>query len=219
MLPRPPLTNVVASLILAGSLVFCQVESVRGDLVLNISGIAGSSLINWEATGSVTVTGTIPGVSSANGRAPVGSIWSSSFADNLGDLIINGVADDSNIALTGSISYRLNNAEFGVIDMIDLEATSTSGGDEILLHPSSSIDYPSLVSNNEVSWIGSGTFNLSVETFDTFFIPGSYSNSINGGNYVVNIITVPEPSSFFLVAVPAFAGVFLRKRRRQEKRD
>ena len=176
-----------------------------GDLVLNLSGIVGNSTINWEATGTgVTVTQAYPALASSDrGRAPtVGSdpdpnSWDSSFDANLGD-ILSDFDDELNDDLplgSGGVSYRKNDVEFAVLDLIDFDPDAASGQDDIELGPSTTQSYPALASGDTLTWTGSGTLTLESGTFDSIFTPGSYSSPIDGGNYVVNV-AIPEPSAF-----------------------
>ena len=174
-----------------------------GDLVLNLSGTAGSNSINWEATGAgVTVTQSAATVGGFFGRAPTIAFggWASGFDNNLGDILSN-FTDTLNDDLTlgsGGVSYRRNGSQFAVLDKIDFDPDAASGGDDIELESSTTLTYPALTAGNTLTWTGSGTLTLESGTFDSIFTNGTYSSVIDGGNYVVNVgsTAIPEPSSF-----------------------
>ncbi len=204
-----------AALALLLSASFCQFT--YADIILNISGASGSSIVNWEATGNgIVVSNAYGSDTSTVGAAPVSGAWDTGFNDNLGDLIINGQTDQLNLVLSGGgISYRRNGVEFNNIITIDLNATATPGGDDIQPDPTGTASYPVLAVGDRVSWSGSGTFTLGGgATFDSYFIQGvTGTSAIDGGSYVVNISAVPEPTSVGILSVGVCLCILRRRKR------
>ena len=192
--------------------------SAHADLVLSLSGNPGSNLVEYSATGSITVDQATPSFDgNLFGRAPVSGLWDSSFNQSIGDALrdeMNTGLNDDLVLGNGGVSFRRNGVEFGVLQVIDLDGSDFSGQDDIELDPTTPIDYPSLNVGDEISWVGSGTFHLEDgETFDTLFIPGSYQKAIDNEFYVVNVAVaaVPEPTFCF----PLVTGIALIALRRK----
>ena len=207
-------------------ILFVTTAQANANLVLRLAGETGSNVISYEASGSVTVTQGFSSLSSSLGLAPdTTGVWTSSFDNNLGDILrnfANANFNDNLVLGGGGVSYRKNGVEFGIIDLIDLDPTNTAGGDDIELDPTNVINYPSLVAGDILSWVGSGTFVLEDgETFDTLFVgTGTFQNPIDGGFYQVIIeegrITpvIPEPTSMALLGMGLLgAGCVYRRRR------
>lgn len=204
---------------------FFFTANAHADLILNISGVSGSNKVLYEATGSITITSSHNSSNSGLGLAPAGATaWASGFDNNLGDILSDtmDISFNDDLVLTnGGVSYRKNGVEFGVLDTLDLDGSPSAGGDDIELDTSVTIAYPSLVATDVVSWTGKGFFFLEDgETFDTLFVGlGSFSNPIDGGNYVVNIAqvsAVPEPGSLALCC-SGVAGYVVYRRRKKKK--
>lgn len=197
---------------------FCCLTSVsNADLIINLSGTVGSNVVNYVASGSVTVGSATAATSSSVGRAPEGGSWDSGFDNNLGDLIQTGNASSLNSALSSFISYRRNGVEFGEIEAFDIGATDTAGGDDFQIDMNGTVSYPELVNGDIISWVGSGTFTLASGNYDNYFETGGVSGSsvIDGGNFVVNIAAataIPEPGA---LGVLALGGICLLRRRRR----
>ena len=201
-------------------------QSANASLILELSGTTGSNVMTYKASGSVTVSNATSGLSSSIALAPVGGSWSGSFDNNLGNFLRNSMDGtfNDNLALSnGGVSYRKNGTEFGVLDLLDLDGSSTSGGDDVELDFSGNIDYPDLNDGDVVSWTGSGTFLLEDgETFDSLFTStGTFSNNIDGGTYDVVISgsstgPVPEPGSLLIFAGLASSCFFARQRRNKK---
>ncbi|MEM0896446.1 MAG: choice-of-anchor Q domain-containing protein, partial [Verrucomicrobiota bacterium] len=177
----------------------------RADLILNLTGSVGSNVINYEASGSVTVTRAVTSTISGLGLAPLApsagttAAWISTFDNDLGDILndaMNTSLNDDLALSNGGVSYRRNGVQFGILDLIDFDGSATLGGDDVELDTFGSVNYPALVAGDIVSWTGSGTFTLEDgETWETLFNTAttsvqSFSNPIDGGNYTVNIQTI-----------------------------
>ncbi|MEM9478473.1 MAG: right-handed parallel beta-helix repeat-containing protein, partial [Verrucomicrobiota bacterium] len=177
----------------------------RADLILNLTGSVGSNVINYEASGSVTVTRAVTSTISGLGLAPLApsagttAAWISTFDNDLGDILndaMNTSLNDDLALSNGGVSYRRNGVQFGILDLIDFDGSATLGGDDVELDTLGSVNYPALVAGDIVSWTGSGTFTLEDgETWETLFNTAttsvqSFSNPIDGGNYTVNIQTI-----------------------------
>lgn len=189
-------------------------------LVFTLSGLPTSNVIQYEASGSVTVTQNYGSVTSSLGLGPAGGNWTSGFDNNLGDFLndsMNTSFNDDLVLSGGGVSYRRNGVQFGILDTLDLDGAVGGGGDDVELDPTLSISYPSLTAGDVLSWVGSGTFTLEDgETFDSLFTStGMFSNAIDGGSYIVNITTsaVPEPSSAIFLGFTALVGCAFRRRR------
>ena len=204
----------------------------NAELILELSGITGSNIITYEASGSVTVTRAISGSTSGLGLAPrhptLGSAaWTASFDNNMGDVYKSGGAFNENLALSGGgVTYAKNGSDFGTLELIDLDASDTLGADHVELDSAGDISYEALISGDVISWSGSGTFSLiGGDTFDSFFNTGTYSNLIDGGNYTVIVSegtppppAVPEPSSLALLSGGALAYGFYRRRKNRKSK-
>ena len=202
---RNYLLLTTACLLLAG-------ESANANLVLRFSGSAGSNLVNWVASGSVRVTtATAAQGSTSVSRAPIGGVWDADYDNDIGNIIMDSVpvASNNNRVLSSNITLRVNGAPEAVYDTMDLSALV--GNDNIQPDPTTSQTFPMLNVNDEVSWDGSGTLTLNGQTFDTFFNPGVYSNSIDGGSYIVQV--VPEPNAFWLLTLVGVGLAWARKLR------
>ena len=198
-------------------------STANADLILRLAGKNGSNVMEYEASGSITVGQNYGSVNSGLGLAPSSGNWTSSFDNNLGDFLrdgMNGSFNDDLALSNGGVSYRRNGTQFGVLDTLDLDGANGGGGDDVELDPTSSISYTSLVNGDTVSWTGSGTFILEDgETFNTLFTQlGSFSNAIDGGNYtvIVEFAAVPEPSSIFLLSSGLAGYVFYRRRKKRQ---
>jgi hypothetical protein len=191
-------------------------SQAKADLVIDLSGDVGSSVVSWVASGSITIGDATPGLASnSTGRAPEGGTWDSLFDNNIGTIIAGGQSSDLNRALSSNISYRRNGGEFGEIEAFDIGADDDPGDDDFQIDMFGSVDYPVLSFGDIVSWVGSGTFTLSSSTYDSYFIGGSQGvSSLDGGNYVVNVAvaTIPEPSSSGLACL-GMCGWIARRRR------
>ncbi len=192
----------------------------HADLILALQGTVGSNVVQYTASDSVTIgIATIADDNSGVSRAPVAGIWNDDFDENLGNFLRNGMDTSMNddLALTGGgISYRRNGVEFAVLNTIDLDGSNSSGGDDVELDPTASVDYPALTIGDVLSWEGSGTFTLEDgETFDTLFVQtGTFTESIDGGNFVlqISLAAIPEPSSALLLAsVVSMLGFYRRR--------
>jgi hypothetical protein len=208
-------TNILHFMVMIG-LVFTS-SPARAGLVLDLTGTIGSNVVSYRATGSVTVTTAHAQIVSNFANAPFANNWTSSFDDNLGDILRDSMSNSFNRDLllsNGGVSYRRNGVEFGVLDTLDLNGSTSSGGDDIELDPTSTIVYPSLDAGDVVSWTGVGTFTLEDgETFDTLFVAqGSFIDARRTGVYTVNISAVPEPSAFLLSCVGIAGLAFARSR-------
>lgn len=200
------------------SLCVCLVSTTaNADLVLNFSGETNSSIVTWEATGTVTNDQNVFSVFNDNlGRLPFRSAWSTSVDNSIGDLFKSGVSTISDVVLSSPISYRVNGTEFATIDALDLGASNAAGGDSVDLDMAGNgaVSFPTLVSGSVLSWSGSGTFDLGSIDYDEFFEDGdnSASATINGGFFTVNVAeAVPEPSA---VGILALVGLGFISRRR-----
>jgi len=196
-------------ILLAGSV------ASQAALILDISGTAGSSVVSYVASGFITVSSaTAADDSNSAGKAPVGGSWNSLFDNNIGDAFLNAASNDNNLSLTNKISYTLNSTQFAEVEAFDLGTTTTAGGDDfqIDMDGTGAISYPELTDGDVVAWSGSGTFTLTTETYDTFFIAGSYVDGIDGNTYNVNIAPVPEPSSAALLGLAGLATMLRRRR-------
>ena len=207
--------------VLTIGLLTCFLSScASADLILNLTGSAGSTAVSWSATGSITTTRGIPTRSTTVGAAPStgGALgeWSTGFDNNMGNLI-SGSSNDSvalNVGPDTGISYRINGIEFLTFTEIDFGASPTAGGDDVQLDFGGTVAYPELFVGDVLSWTGSGTFSLAAN-FDDYLVPGSYSSAIDGGSYTVNVITaVPELSSLALAMIGG-AGIVATYRRRK----
>jgi hypothetical protein len=188
-------------------------SQAKAALIIEISGIAGSNVINYTASGSITITSLTSTTSNAIGRAPRAGVWESGFDNNLGDFILTGNTSALNLALTNAISYQLNSIEFGKIEAFDIGATETAGGDDFEIDMLGTISYPALIIGDVISWSGSGTFSLSgLNTFDTYFEPGTYSSTLDGGDFDLIISPIPEPSSTALLGLAGLACILRRRR-------
>jgi len=188
------------------------VLSAQGALTIDISGSSGSSLVNYTASGSITITEAVVLNSSSTGAAPIGGTWNTGFDNNLGDMFQFGNSSQLNLALSTHISFQNNTVEFGKIEAFDLGTTDTAGGDDFQIDMLGSISYPALTIGDVVSWSGSGNFSLTSGSYGTFFESGSYSASLNGGSFDVNIAPVPEPSSIALLGLGGLATLLRRRR-------
>ncbi len=204
---------VLKGLLLVGLL---AQPKLQADLVLALSGSAGSATVNYTASGSVTITQAVgalnlEGSARAQGVTTDGS-WADGFDDNVGDLF--AISDQADISLSDDVSYRKNGVEFGVMDLIILNNSGSAGNDEVELKSSVGVPYPSLVADDIVSWAGSGTFTLQSGTYDTVFTnPGSFSNAIDGGNFTLTVTAVPEPHEYgILVGLGLLGFVVVRNR-------
>lgn len=212
------------TVVLTAVLVVACSSTANADLILKLIGTNGSAAMNYEASGSVTITTAITSVNSSLGLAPLSTgNYTSSFDNNLGDFLkdsMNGTFNDDLVLSNGGVSYRRNGTEFGVLDTLDLDGAVGGGNDDVELDPTASINYPSLLVGDILSWTGSGTFTLEDgETFDTLFTTtGKFSNSIDGGQYSVIIqnSAVPEPSSLILMASGLAGYVVVRRRKKKQ---
>ena len=210
-------------LAIIGTLFAVTLES-HAQLILNLTGTAGSNVISYAASGSVTVTQSHTELTSAHAQAPsVGGGWNRNFDNDLGDFIRDpALATNIDLVLSnGGVSYRKNGVEFGILDTIDLNGGSGGGLDDIQLDPTASLTYPSLIAGDIISWVGSGTFVLlDNETFDSFFTAtGTFSNSIDGGIYSATIAAaaVPEPAmAATILGVVAVGVIGVRRRPRKD---
>lgn len=200
------------------ALCVCLVTTTaNADLVLNFSGKKNSSIVTWEATGSVVNDRLVVGVTNDNlGRLPFRSAWSTSVDDNIGNLFKAGVSSIENVSLGSVISFRVNGNEFATIDALDLGASDASGQDDVGLDMSgnAAVAFPGLSDGSVLSWSGSGTFDLGGINYDEFFEDGdnSAAATINGGFFQVNVAAaVPEPTS---VGILALVGLGFISRRR-----
>lgn len=198
--------------ILTSALLATLAGSVSAALTIEISGTSGSSTVIYTASGSITITEAVAVNSTSTGAAPVFDEWATTFDNNLGDMFQTDVSTDNNRTLSSAISYQLNTVEFAQIEAFDLTATNTVGGDDFQIDMDGTVSYPVLTIGDVISWSGSGTFTLSAETYDTFFESGTYTAPLNGGDYVINIAPVPEPSSTALLGLGGLA-LFLRRRK------
>lgn len=189
------------------------------DLVLTLSGGSSPTEVNFVASGSVTVGPVAGPVGPIGGAAaPIGGIWETDFDNNIGDVFQSGfTTGNGNLSLSSGITYTENSTTITVFDFIALNPGAAALGDNVQLRPDPmSVTYPELTgSSNTLAWSGSGTFNLDTGTYTSIFVPGSYSNAIDGGNYVVNVTAaVPEPSTFlFLTLAGLFGGGYAMRKR------
>lgn len=190
--------------------------SASADLIINLSGTSDSAVVNFMATGAVTVTSVTPGFEPDGfGRAPISGSWDSIFDNNIGDIFAAGAPSQLNVPFSTSIFYRHDGLQFGEFNTVDMTSTMTPGGDDFEPDPTVSISYPALVSGDVISWSGSGTFTLTGgATYDSYFIPGSTgSTEIDGGNFVVNVAAIPEPSGFLFSSIAACSLIWSRRRK------
>ncbi len=169
-------------------------KASHADLILNLTGTAGSRTVSFEATGSVTVQNATAHFSSLT-QAPwaAGSSWVDFFDDEMGDVFdFSGTHFQR---LSSTVSYRVNDVEFVQLDHVAFDNLSgIPTHDGVGLMQSDFVVWPAL-SGDDLSWVGSGTFEL-FQDFDSFFNVGTYTSPIQGGDYVVNVgfAAVPEPS-------------------------
>ena len=221
LLKRKALVSVA---VIAIGTVFITMTAQATSLLLTLSGSNGSNVINYTASGSVTLTRALAEeVAHPSGLGPRAAsegtaAWTSSFDNDLGDFLNDAMVtslNDNLVLSDGGVSYRRNGVEFGVLDTIDLDGGVGGGLDDIELDPTGNITYPASTSGDVISWTGSGTFTLEDgETFDTLFTAtGSFSNAIDGGNYTVTIAAVPEPTTYALLTTLSLGGFALWRRR------
>lgn len=207
---------------LIATMVAAAAAPTNAMLILSFSGTNGSSVVNYSATGTYTVPSNTTAFGSASPvlRMPVAGVWDSAVDDNIGDAILNSATSLNNLVLSnGGITFQLDAVTLGTFDQLDLSATATAGGDDIRVDPAVSITYPAATAGQTVSWTGAGTFTLTGFTYDTYFIPGTYSAA--GYSSVVQFdiaaSAIPEPSTYIAMAGFIGLGAFSLWRRRGKR--
>ena len=184
----------------------------HASFVLILTGTPGSGVVSYDASGSMTVdVASVDGLNSGTGRLPLvnGGDWTSGWSRNVGNALSDYPADlHDDLGLSdGGISIAVNASPIGVWDTFDFDPSATSGGDDFRPDPSATISYPTVTAGAVVSWSGSGTFTLdssdpAFDTFEEVFTVGNYGQTINStDDYIINIVSVPEPSSLPILTI------------------
>lgn len=203
----------------------------KADLMLTLSPGATPQTVNYNASGSVTVSLGAGGIGTSQGALPIGGSWDPGFDDDIGDIFtgIHSSFENDGLQLSGNgIQYIVNSVP--VTDGRLTEVTLGVGAgdaDDLRLRRFNQINYPTLSNGDTLSWSGSGSFlldsrtpNLPTGTLDTFaqvFNTGTFMRAIDGGNFVLHITSsVPEPSAaLFMLVAGAMVGVAGGRRSRE----
>ena len=191
--------------------------SQAASFMLDLSVRPDSKIVNYEASGSVTVTSAVASLSSLGGSAlPVSGTWSTAYDDNIGDAlgIFSGALNDDLLLTNGGVTLFNNGFSIALFDTIDLDPSGSTGADDIELDNTTAFTGPSLVAGDILSWSGTGTFTLESKNFGSVFLLGAYSNTIDDGSFVVTITSVPEPRHFGLLVGVLVGAVALLIRKR-----
>ena len=160
-------------------LVLGLVGAAEAQLTLTLWGKAGSKVVQYEASGSWTLSVAGSSVSDFASRGPLGNAaWSRLWDDDIGNVLRSDAERDFS-SLSSPVIYRKNGTEFARFTLIDLEPSTTSdpAGDDVELDVVQAIDYPQAVVGDKLSWSGVGTFTLQ-GNFEAVFEDFSPPNNV-----------------------------------------
>ena len=206
----------------------------RADLILDLTGDAGSSIVSFSTSGSATVNGSSIAGTGTEFRLPVALNPSFRFWAGIADfdgLFSTSGSDSGAIALSAPINVAVNGSSVASFVRVDLRPDF----DLVVFESTSSNSYPAVSPGDVLSWSGSGTFNLNggsnnaLGNFETVFNSGSHEYSdasrpvAADGSVFINVnstssAAVPEPSSMALLSFGA-VGVGLCRSRRRKRTD
>ncbi len=204
-------------ILLTAIAVLAMASTANADLILNISGVAGTGVSNFEFVTGVAGTTTL----NSTVRTNAANTWSWGDTTQFG--ASDGIADitiqDQIFVLTGSASLTVGTVTENItgIFLDDDEADGNPGnaGDDIGVRVANQINYGR---DESVTWTGTGSINLDITAFveGTFQMDHGTRWRLDSGNTVVNIrqVPVPEPSSGIAVIGLAAVGLVVRRQRR-----
>ena len=171
--PPPPSRRLLP---LALALSFALPGTAKAQLTLNLIGEDGSRVVQFQASGSWTVSESERGAirTGPQSRATRGPLdgersWSENWSRHIGNFLRDfDPRRNDDLQLSGPVVYRKNGTEFARLPRIDLNPFSRSGDDVVILVHSQGTIYPVVSVGDELSWSGSGTFTLD-DNFEVVF--------------------------------------------------
>ncbi len=202
-------------ILLAAIAVLATASTANADLILNISGVAGAGVTNFEfVTG---VAGTTVGTNAVQTNAADTWSWGDTAQFGTGNGIADITIQDQIFVLTGSALLTVGTVTENITGIF-LDDDGTGTGDDLGVRVANQINYGV---GESVTWTGTGSINLDITAFEegTFQMNYYYSSTtwgLDGNNTIVNIrqVAVPEPSSSIAVIGLAAVGLVVRRRRR-----
>lgn len=176
-------------------------------LTMTLTGSSGSSIVNYELTGSSIAT--VAGSLAPGSRF----IW-----DNVGFEAFSIELNNKNVVLASGTPFFSNDTTSMVSNIGSLYFDDDGAGDDYGATVSGSIF--SWSSGDTISWSGSGTADLSVVASSVDFndmSTGMSAEIVDKGitSQLVIADAVPEPTSSMLVILGSLIGIAKRSRAKQ----
>ena len=130
----------------------------------------------------------------------------------------DSVYSSSNFSLNGTstLQHTHEGATFGPV-LDDVETYQNTTGAQFRIGPSSSMTYVAMNAGDTYGFTGSVTYDLTGGMTAAAFTNGSFSNAINGGDFVWSV-AVPETSNYAIL-LGGFSILFILARRIRSTRQ
>lgn len=207
--------------------------SVDGAIVFHITGTPGSTLLTVEGSGSVVMSGPIVAETNSSFlQVPDGGGEWRSVRNNIGDFlglgwIRSGSSEGSEWALQGDLRFEGEaildaNARFSyAITRLRMDDDVSPGGDDLDLRLETVESFPAASGGVVLTAAGQSMFSMGDgNTFDRL-VPGVYEvlglgdGGTDGVRYVIEPISIPEPSGSLLVGLGIWWCLGSRRHKRR----